>query len=148
MPALTTAEAVISRLESHGVRHVFGIPGTHNLPLYRYLAESSIEHVLPRHEQGAGYAADGYARSGGGPGVCVVTSGPGVLNLAAAVGTAHADSIPLLVLAPGMSSSVAGRDTGFLHETRDQTGAISAIAGTAVRAEGPGAVAFAIDAAF
>ena len=68
MPSLTTAEAVIERLEAHGVRHVFGIPGTHNLPLYRCLAGSSIEHVTPRHEQGAGYAADGYARSGGSPG--------------------------------------------------------------------------------
>jgi thiamine pyrophosphate-dependent acetolactate synthase large subunit-like protein len=148
MATMTTAEAVISRLEAHGVRHVFGIPGTHNLPLYRHLAEARIDHVLPRHEQGAGYAADGYARSGAGPGVCLATSGPGVLNLAAAIGTAYADSIPMLILAPGMSSSVAGRDTGFLHETRDQIGAIAAIAGSAVRAEGPGVAALAVDAAF
>ncbi len=148
MPALTTAEAVVARLESHGVRHAFGIPGTHNLPLYRCLAESSIEHVTPRHEQGAGYAADGYARSGGGLAVCVATSGPGVLNLATAVATAHADSIPMLVIAPGMSDSVAGRDTGHLHEVRDQRGAMEAIAASAVRVEGPAQAAAAIDAAF
>jgi thiamine pyrophosphate-dependent acetolactate synthase large subunit-like protein len=148
MPTTTTAEAVILRLEAHGVRHVYGIPGTHTLPLYRHLATSSIQHVLPRHEQGAGYAADGYARSGGGPGVCLATSGPGVLNLASAIGTAHADSVPLLILAPGMSSSVAGRDTGYLHEARDQIGAIAGVAATASRTDGPASAALAIDAAF
>jgi acetolactate synthase I/II/III large subunit len=148
MPTLTTAEAVIARLEAHGVRHVFGIPGTHNLPLYRHLAGSSITHVTPRHEQGAGYAADGYARSGGGPGVAVVTSGPGVLNLAAAVATAHADSVPVLVLAPGMSSAVAGRDTGHLHELRDQLGAMRGVVDSAERVSSPGEAAAAIDAAF
>ena len=148
MPNPTTAEAVVARLEAHGVRHVFGIPGTHNLPLYRHLAASSIEHVLPRHEQGAGYAADGYARSGGGPGVCLATSGPGVLNLASAVGTAHADSVPMLVLAPGMATSVAGGDTGYLHEARDQTAAMAGVAASAVRVEDPAAAAAAIDMAF
>lgn len=148
MPNPTTAEAVVARLEAHGVRHVFGIPGTHNLPLYRHLAASSIEHVLPRHEQGAGYAADGYARSGGGPGVCIATSGPGVLNLASAVGTAHADSVPMLVLAPGMATSVAGGDTGYLHEARDQTAAMAGVAASAVRVEDPATAAAAIDMAF
>ncbi|HWM63334.1 MAG TPA: 5-guanidino-2-oxopentanoate decarboxylase [Solirubrobacterales bacterium] len=148
MPTLTTAEAVIERLEAHGVRHVFGIPGTHNLPLYRHLAESSITHVTPRHEQGAGYAADGYARSGGGPGVAVVTSGPGILNLATAVATAHADSVPMLVLAPGMSSEVSGRDTGHLHELRDQLGAMQGVLASAVRVGTPAAAAAAIDTAF
>jgi thiamine pyrophosphate-dependent acetolactate synthase large subunit-like protein len=148
MPTLTTAEAVIERLEAHGVSHVFGIPGTHNLPLYRHLAESSISHVTPRHEQGAGYAADGYARSGGGPGVAVVTSGPGVLNLAAAAATAHADSVPVLVLAPGMSSAVTGRDTGHLHELRDQLGAMRGVLGSAARVGTPAEAADAIDGAF
>ncbi len=148
MPTMTTAEAVISRLEAHGVRRVFGIPGTHNLPLYRCLAESPIEHVTPRHEQGAGFAADGQARSGGGPGVCIATSGPGVLNLGTAVATAHADSIPMVVIAPGMSDSVAGRDTGHLHETRDQFGALRAIVAAAFRVRGPAEAAAAIDTAF
>lgn len=148
MPNPTTAEAIVARLEAHGVRHVFGIPGTHNLALYRHLADSSIEHILPRHEQGAGFAADGYARSGGGPGVCLATSGPGVLNLSTAVGTAHADSVPMLVLAPGMPTSVAGGDTGYLHEARDQTAAMAGVAASAVRVEDPAAAATAIDTAF
>ncbi len=148
MAAPTTAETVIARLEAHGVRHVFGIPGTHNLRLYRALADSSIEHVLPRHEQGAGYAADGYARSEGGPGVCITTSGPGVLNLATAVATAHSDSVPMLVLATGMATSVAGGDTGYLHEARDQTGAMAGVAASAVRVADPVGAAAAIDAAF
>jgi thiamine pyrophosphate-dependent acetolactate synthase large subunit-like protein len=145
---VTTAEAVVARLEEHCVRHVFGIPGTHNLPLYRSLAESSIEHVTPRHEQGAGFAADGYARSGGGPGVCIATSGPGVLNLMTAAGTAHADSIPILILAPGMSDRVRGRDTGYLHETPDQLGALRGVTASAARARDPVEAVAAIDAAF
>ena len=73
------------------------------------------------------------------PGVCITTSGPGVLNLAASIGTAHADSVPMLVVAPGMSGSVAGRDTGHLHEARDQLGALAGVAGSAVRAAVAGA---------
>ena len=148
MATLTTAEAAIARLEAHGVRQAFGIPGSHNLPLYRCLAGSSIAHVTPRHEQGAGYAADGYARAGGGPAVCIATSGPGVLNLATAVATAYADSVPMLILAPGMSDSVAGRDTGHLHEARDQRGAMEGVAASAVRVGGPAQAAAAIDGAF
>jgi thiamine pyrophosphate-dependent acetolactate synthase large subunit-like protein len=145
---VTTADAVIERLEAHGVRHAFGIPGTHNLPLYRRLAASSIEHVTPRHEQGAGYAADGYARSGGPPAVCLATSGPAILNLMAAAGTAYADSVPLLIVAPGMSEAVRGRDTGYLHEAPDQLGALARVCGSAARAAGPREAAAAIDAAF
>jgi thiamine pyrophosphate-dependent acetolactate synthase large subunit-like protein len=148
MPSLTTAEAVIDRLEAHGVRHVFGIPGTHNLPLYRCLAGSSIEHVTPRHEQGAGYAADGYARSGGPPAACFATSGPAALNLMAAAATAHSDSIPMLIVAPGMTGAVRGRDTGYLHEAPDQLGALQRVCGSAVRAAGPAEAAAAIDTAF
>jgi len=62
---MTGGEAVIRALEVHGVEHVFGIPGTHTLPTDRYLAGSSIRHVQPRHEQGAGFAADGYSRASG-----------------------------------------------------------------------------------
>ena len=145
---MTTAEAAIARLEAHGVRHAFGIPGTHNLPLYRALAGSAIEHLSPRHEQGAGFAADGYARAGGVPAVCIATSGPGVLNLATAAATATADSVPMLILAPGMSDSVLGADTGYLHESPDQLGAMAGVTASAVRAADPRGVAAAIDAAF
>jgi thiamine pyrophosphate-dependent acetolactate synthase large subunit-like protein len=148
MARLTTAEAVVERLEAHGVRHVFGIPGTHSLPLYRALAASPIEHVTPRHEQGAGYAADGYARSGGPPAACFATSGPAALNLMAAAATARSDSVPMVIVAPGMTAAVRGRDTGYLHESPDQLGALQRVCGSAVRAAGPAEAAAAIDAAF
>ena len=92
---MTGGEAVVRALEGHGVDLVFGIPGTHSLPIYQHLVGSGIRHVLPRHEQGASFAADGYARSSGRPGVCIVTTGPGVTNTAtaAAVKSSHIRSI-------------------------------------------------------
>ena len=67
---VTGGAAVVDALVAHGVTDVFGIPGTHNLELYRYLPQSGIRHVVTRHEQGAGYAADGYARVSGRPVCC------------------------------------------------------------------------------
>jgi acetolactate synthase-1/2/3 large subunit len=100
--ALTGGELALRSLAAHGVEVVFGIPGTHSLPLYAQLERHGIRHVLPRHEQGAGYAADGYARVSGRPGVVVTTAGPALMNAAAAAGQAQSDSVPLLVLSPGM----------------------------------------------
>jgi thiamine pyrophosphate-dependent acetolactate synthase large subunit-like protein len=145
----TVAEAAIRRLRAHGVRRAFGIPGTHNLPLYRELARYEIEHVSPRHEQGAGFAADGYARAGGrGPAVCIVTSGPGIMNAATAIATAHADSVPMIILAAGMSDSVLGSDSGYLHEMPDQRVALGGVTHAASRVNGAAAVESAIDSAF
>jgi acetolactate synthase I/II/III large subunit len=124
---MTCGEALVSSLVAHGVRHVFGIPGTHNLPIYDHLASSPIAHVTPRHEQGAGYAADGYARASGRPGVCVTTTGPGLTNIVTAAATAYHDSVPLLLISPGMSTTVDGRDTGFLHEVKAQSAALGCI---------------------
>ena len=98
---VTGGAAVIDALVAHGVRDVFGIPGTHNLELYRYLPESGIRHVVTRHEQGAGYAADGYARVSDRPGVLIMTSGPGITNAITALATAYADSVPVLAISPG-----------------------------------------------
>ncbi|MBS1678271.1 MAG: 5-guanidino-2-oxopentanoate decarboxylase [Actinobacteria bacterium] len=120
-------EAVVRCLEANGVRHVFGIPGTHNLSIYEPLAGSRIRHVTPRHEQGAGYAADAYARVSGRPGVCLTTSGPGLTNVVTAAATSYHDSVPTLVISPGMASSVDGRDTGFLHEVKSQTGTMESV---------------------
>ncbi|MDG4768195.1 5-guanidino-2-oxopentanoate decarboxylase [Solwaraspora sp. WMMD406] len=127
--------AVVSALAAEGVEVVFGIPGTHNLELYRALADTPIRHITTRHEQGAGYAADGYARATGHPGVCFVTSGPAVNNIASAVGTAHADSIPLLVVAPGPPRGQEGADIGGLHEMRDQRGHMAGVAERSVRVD-------------
>ena len=78
---LTGGELVVRSLAAHGVELVFGIPGTHNLPLYAQLDRHGVRHVSPRHEQGAGYAADGYARASGRPGVVVTTAGPALMNV-------------------------------------------------------------------
>jgi acetolactate synthase-1/2/3 large subunit len=127
MSAMTGGEVLVRSLVAHGVELVFGIPGTHNLEIYRHLAGAGIRHVTPRHEQGAGYAADGYARTTGRPGVALTTTGPAALNIAAAVGQAYSDSVPMLVVAPGMPRSHPQRGTGMLHEMRDQRGALAAI---------------------
>ncbi len=140
--------AVVDALVSEGVTDVFGIPGTHSLELYRALAGSGLRHVTTRSEQGAGYAADGYARATGRPGVCFVTSGPAVNNVAAPVGTAHADSVPLLVVAPGPPRGLEGADVGDLHEMRDQRGHMAAVAERAVRVSRPEEAADAVHETF
>src|SRR5262245_13836561 len=89
--APTCAEALVKLLEGYGVGHVFGIPGVHTLELYRALGNSTIRHITSRHEQGAGFMADGYARVTGKPGVCFVITGPGLSNIATAMAQARAD---------------------------------------------------------
>src|ERR1700734_4429578 len=89
---------LIETLEARGGRHVFGIPGVHNLELYRGLAATSLRHVTGRHEQGLGFMADGYARVSGRPGVCFTISGPGLSNISTALGQAYGDSVPVLVI--------------------------------------------------
>ena len=138
---------MIDRLRAHGVDHVFGIPGTHNLPFYRELEGSGIRHVTCRHEQGLGYAADGYARSTGRPGVCLTTTGPALLNVASAAATAHADSIPMLILSPGLPAGIEGRDAGFLHQGRPQVDVMRALLGNSHRATGAADAAAAVDEA-
>ena len=78
---MNTAEALIKLLEEDGVKHIFGHPGEQILPFYKALKDSSIEHILTRHEQGAAHAADAYARSSGNYGLCISTAGPGAMNL-------------------------------------------------------------------
>jgi acetolactate synthase-1/2/3 large subunit len=134
---VTGGAAVIDSLVAHGVRDVFGIPGTHNLELYRYLPESGIRHVVTRHEQGAGYAADGYARVSGRPGVIITTSGPGITNAITALATSYADSVPTLAISPGVPRGRVGADFGWLHEVKDQQAALAAVTDRSVRAENP-----------
>jgi acetolactate synthase-1/2/3 large subunit len=146
-PTRTTAEALLHRLAQHGVERVFGIPGTHNLPLYRALADVPLQHTAPRHEQGGGYAADGYARATGRPALCLTTSGPGVMNAATALAQAYSDSVPLLLLAPSMPSDVDGHDTGYLHESKDQQGVFAALALRSERIRSPHDAIAAVDRA-
>ncbi len=134
----TCGEALIALLERYGVDTVFGIPGVHTLALYRGLAKSGIRHVLVRHEQGAAFAADGYARASGKPGVCCVITGPGVTNAATGIGQAYSDSVPVLMLSSVNESWSLARGTGRLHEMRDQralTASITGFSATANRAD-------------
>jgi thiamine pyrophosphate-dependent acetolactate synthase large subunit-like protein len=140
--------AVVETLAAHGVDTVFGIPGTHNLELYRHLAPCGIRAVTPRHEQGAGYAAEGYARVSGRPGVVLTTSGPGLTNAMTAAATAYAESQPMLVLSPGVPTGTEGRDLGRLHETKDASGAMDRLVRWSRRVAGPEEAADAVTAAF
>ena len=94
----TCGEYLVELLAAYDVDRVFGIPGVHTVEMYRGLKGSGIAHHTPRHEQGAGFMADGYARVSGKPGVCFVITGPGLTNIATAVGQAWGDSIPLLII--------------------------------------------------
>ncbi len=132
---VTGGAAVVDSLVAHGVRHVFGIPGTHNLEIYRYLPASGIRHIVTRHEQGAGYAADGYARVTGGAGVLITTSGPGITNAITALATSYADSVPTLAISPGPPRGTVGKDVGWLHELKNQQGALDAVCDRSIRVE-------------
>src|ERR1700733_15292144 len=125
----------VRSLGRHGGEGVFGIPGTHTLPIYAALSDGPIRHITPRHEQGAGYAADAYARASGRPGVVVATTGPGVLNAATAAAQAWSDSVPLLLIAPGMPRGHPPASTGYLHEMLDQRLAMIAVAEESVRVQ-------------
>jgi 5-guanidino-2-oxopentanoate decarboxylase len=135
---LTGGQALVRLLANYGVDTVFGIPGVHTLELYRGLPGSGIRHVLTRHEQGAGFMADGYARVSGKPGVCFVITGPGVTNAATGIGQAYADSIPMLVISSVNHTASLGKGWGCLHETQDQramTAPITAFSAVALTAE-------------
>lgn len=121
----TCGQAAIALLERYGVDTVFGIPGVHTLELYRGLADSKIRHVAVRHEQGAGFMADGYARASGRPGVCVLITGPGMTNAATPIGQAFSDSVPMLVLSSVNATDDLGKGRGRLHEITSQQAAIA-----------------------
>jgi len=104
------AEMIIEALERQDVRIVAGIPGGANLPIYNALYKSRIRHVLARHEQGAGFIAQGMARSTGKAGVCLATSGPGVTNLITAIADAKLDSVPLVAITGQVPTSMIGTD--------------------------------------
>jgi acetolactate synthase-1/2/3 large subunit len=116
----TLGERLIGWLEAYGVDTVFGIPGVHTAELYRGLAASRIRHVTPRHEQGAGFMADGYARVSGRPGVAFVITGPGLTNIATPMAQAYADSVPMLVISAVNARGALGMEAGDLHEVRRQ----------------------------
>ncbi len=140
--------AIVESLRANGVDTVFGIPGTHNLELYRHLPAAGITAITTRHEQGAGYAADGYHQVSGRPGVVITTSGPALFNVAAAAGTAYAESRPLLIISPGLPRGTLGGDAGQLHETKDASGALDRIVAWSRRVDSPAEAAAAVTEAF
>ncbi len=144
----TVGEALVQRLEALGVRHVFGIPGVHTVELYRGLASSKIRHITPRHEQGAGFMADGYARASGEPGVAFVITGPGLTNALTAMAQARADSVPMLVVSGVNRRATLGRALGHLHELPDQLGLSETVSIKAWHVDDATGLAPALDAAF
>ncbi|MEM0329334.1 MAG: thiamine pyrophosphate-binding protein, partial [Nitrososphaerota archaeon] len=107
---LSGAKALIKSLENEGVKVIFGIPGGAILPVYDALHDSSIRHILVRHEQCAAHAADGYARASGRVGVCMATSGPGATNLVTGIATAYMDSSPIVAITGQVARHMIGRD--------------------------------------
>ncbi|MDJ1134226.1 thiamine pyrophosphate-binding protein [Streptomyces iconiensis] len=104
-------QSVINAFQQHGVKALFGIPGGAILPLYQRMSEAlGIQHILTRHEQGAGHAASGYAQASGRVGVCVATSGPGATNLVTALMDSRMDSVPTLAITGQVPSGLLGSD--------------------------------------
>ncbi|WP_102109810.1 thiamine pyrophosphate-binding protein [Oceaniglobus roseus] len=112
-------------LKARGVDTIFGIPGVHNIEMYRGIEEAGITHVLARHEQGAGFMADGYARATGRPGVAYVITGPGLCNAMTPLGQSYSDSVPVLMLSSCLDETAAAR--GQLHQMRDQRAAAATV---------------------
>jgi acetolactate synthase-1/2/3 large subunit len=120
----SVGEVLVRGLKARGVEVVFGIPGVHTIELYRGLAGSGVRHVTARHEGGAVFMADGYARVAGRPGVAFVITGPGVTNALTAMGQAREDSVPVLVISGVNRRASLGQGMGLLHEMPDQGGMV------------------------
>ena len=127
---MSVGEALIAGLRARGVDVVFGIPGVHTVEVYRGLAGSGIRHVTARHEQGAAFMADGYARVSGKPGVALLITGPGLTNALTAMAQAKADSVPMLVITGVNRRDSLGKGLGLLHELPDQAGMVAALCPT------------------
>ncbi|UWQ29402.1 5-guanidino-2-oxopentanoate decarboxylase [Leisingera sp. M523] len=148
MTAKTVGEALVTGLQKRGVTCVFGIPGVHTVELYRGLADSGIRHITPRHEQGAGFMADGYARVCGQPGVAFVITGPGLTNTLTPMAQARADSVPMLVVSGVNASGALGMGLGHLHELPDQHALAKTVALASEHVAHPAGLEAALDHAF
>lgn len=123
----TCGEYLVRQLEAYGIDTIFGIPGVHTIELYRGLEQTSMEHITPRHEQGAGFMADGYARVKGKPAACFIITGPGMTNILTAMGQAYADSIPMLVISSVNEVATLGMRQGRLHELYSQRDVVAGV---------------------
>lgn len=120
---MSGGRAVVESFRAHGVRAVFGIPGVHVLDVYDALLDApEIRSIVARNELGAAFMADGYARATGRPGIVITTTGPGACNSMAAMGEAYSDSIPVLNFSTQIPLGRIGKDTGEIHDNKDQLG--------------------------
>src|ERR1700732_214244 len=122
---------IVALLAANGIDTVFGIPGVHNLELYRGIAATGLRHILVRHEQNAGFAADGFARLSGRPAAAFVISGPGLTNILTAAARAYSDSVPLWVVAAAPVRASFTKQWGVLHELYDQAALAAGVFGIA-----------------
>ena len=142
-------EALAHSLAAEGVTTIFGIPGTHNLAFNDALHEvPQLRHISARHEQGAAFMADGYARASGQVGVCMSTTGPGALNMLVPLGTAYSDSSPVLSIASEIPSGYVGQEKGFFHECRDQLGMFQPVVKWAQRVNAVSAIPWTVRECF
>ena len=142
---VTGAQALFRALEGEGVEVLFGIPGGAILPAYDPLLDSSVRHVLCRHEQGAGHAAEGYAWATGRVGVCMATSGPGGCNLVTALADAKMDSVPVVAITGQVPTPVVGNDA---FQEADITGITMPVTKHNMLVTSPGEIATAVREAF
>jgi 5-guanidino-2-oxopentanoate decarboxylase len=145
---IASGAALMQLLNAYGVDTVFGMPGVHTLEAYRGLDGAGIRHIGVRHEQGAGFMADGYARVSGKPGVCLIISGPGVTNAATPIGQAYSDSQPMLVISSVAATNDLGMGRGMLHEIRDQARVTEPITAFSLVAQNPDQVRELVHRAF
>ena len=121
MIRINGAQAIVKCLERAGIEMIFGIPGLYNMPIFDALYHHpSIQVITVRHEQGAAFMADGYARASGKPAAIIPLPGPGLTNAMTGIGEAFSDSIPLLVLSTQVNQDSIDKDTGLLHEMTHQ----------------------------
>lgn len=149
MDEVKGAQLLVEALHAEGVNAVFGLIGSHVMEIYNALQETQqIRHIAVRHEQAAGYMADGYARVTGWPGLCLVTAGPGATNTLTATATAFADSSPTLTIAGQVPSHVLGLGKGVFHESPDQLGIFRSVTGWHGRPRTVGEIPRLLHAAF
>jgi len=150
MSLVTGGQAVADALAAEGVEVVFGIPGEHTIQLYDglYQHRATIRHILPRHEQGAGFMAEGYAMASGQVGVCITTTGPGAFNALTALTESYGDSMPVLLIASEIGREFIGKARGITHESRDQIGVLERASGWAKQANRVGEIPELIQEAF
>ena len=149
MPKMTGGQILMKSLYLEGVRRIFGLPGVQVYHAMDALYdEPGIQFITTRHEQAAGYMADGYARATGDVGTCLVVPGPGLLNASAAIGTAYASSSPVLVVSGQIQRELIGVNRGMLHEVDDQLEAIKQVTKWARRILDPAEIPDAVHQAF